>query len=412
MLLKRTPRAVGLALFLAIVSLLSPVAAASMLSGTVTDDAGQAAGRAEVVLEPVDGQGARSSAVASKMGTFLLDNVAPGRYHLAVRLAGKTLLAVQATAEKPDRSVAWKIDGALDPAKPPVLEVTDGLNVKVVLTVGAAVEMQTPEGTVLIAPQQALAQLVKRIQGGDCAGALPNLERLTTSFPDVARAQYLLAFCRAQTGATEPALASLAKLRELQPKFPGAALLEGQVLARGGKAAEAEAAMKREIDNAANPQVVAEAWIGLGLLHRDQGKDADAAAAFEQATSLAPARPEPYAELAGLYVKADQLDKATAVLDRAAEAGAASGPAWLSVGIAYYKKKDCAHAQEAMRAMIQIGGANGDLSTAYAVLGRCALRDGKTADGLASLRKSLDLDPGSSLSGETRQILQSYAGKK
>src|SRR6185369_13341629 len=123
---------------------------------------------------------------------------------------------------------------------------------------------------------------------------------------------------------------------------------------------------------------------------------------------------EPYAELSGLYAKADQLDKATAILDRAGEAGAAegTGPAWLAVGIEYYKKKDCAHAQESLRQTIQIGGASSDLSTAYAVLGRCALKDGKTADGVASLRKSLELDPASSLAAETKQILQSYAAKK
>lgn len=412
---KRTRRVAALRfLFLGLVSMFPRLAAGSMLSGTVADDAGQLAPKAEVAIEPVEGHGTRASTVSSKMGTFLLDNVASGRYRVVVRLEGKTLLKLQATAEKADKSVAWNLDGALDPAKPPILDITDGLSVKLAITVGAAVEMQTPEGTVLLAPQQALSQLVKSIQGGGCAGALPNLERLTTAFPDIAKAHYLKGFCQAQAGAVDPALVSLAKVQELQPKFPGAALLEGQVLARAGKAPEAEAAMKREIANAANPQVVADAWIGLGFLHRDQGKDADAVAAFEQAVPIAPSRPEPYAELSALYVKADQLDKATSILDKAGEAGAASGagPAWLGLGLAYYKKKDYPHAQESLREMIQLGGSSSDLSTAYAVLGRCALREGKTADGLASLRKSIEIDPASPLAGETRQLLQSYASKK
>src|SRR4029078_7214844 len=114
-------------------------------------------------------------------------------------------------------------------------------------------------------PRESLAVLFSRIRGGDCAVALPSLDRLTAAFPDIAKAHYLTGFCRAQTGATEPAaplsaegprrhaeraLAALSKVQQLQPKFPGAALLEGQVLARAGKPAEAEASMKREIANA------------------------------------------------------------------------------------------------------------------------------------------------------------------
>jgi tetratricopeptide (TPR) repeat protein len=402
-------------LFLLLAAALPRSASASMISGSVVDDdSGQPVSKVEVSIEPIEGKGSRVSTFTSKMGTFLLDGVAPGRYRIAVRVEGKALLRVEATAERADKSVAWKIEGALDPSKPPTFEMTDGLAVKGALAVGAAIEVATPEGTVLVAPQQALGLLVKRIQTGDCAGALPSLEKLIASYPDVPKAHYLSAFCNAQAGASDPALASLAKVRELQPKFPGAALLEGQVLARAGRIAEAEEAMKREIANAANPHVVADAWIALAILHRDQGKDAEASAAFDQAIAVAPARPEPYAELSGLYVKSDQLDKATAILDKAEEAGASAGagPAWLGVGLAYYKKKDCAHAQESLREMIRLGGSSGDLATAYAVLGRCALKEGKTAEGLASLRKSLDLDPGSSLATENRDLIQSYASKK
>ena len=125
--MKRPRRFAAPLLFLALASLQHPSALASMLSGTVTDDAGQAAAKAEVALEPVEGQGTRTSTLTSKMGTFLLDNVTAGKYRVSVRTEGKTLLSLAATAERQDKSVAWKIEGGFDPSKPPVLDVADGL---------------------------------------------------------------------------------------------------------------------------------------------------------------------------------------------------------------------------------------------------------------------------------------------
>jgi Tfp pilus assembly protein PilF len=274
---------------------------------------------------------------------------------------------------------------------------------------GAAVEVGGAGGKALVNPAQALGDVTRQVQEGRCAEAMPTLETLIAAQPAVAKAHYLAGFCNAQLGHPDRAVASLERTLELQPKFPGAALLEGQVLAGLGRNDDAEALLKREISNAGDPELVVDAWVALGILYRERGRNPEAIDAFRQVVALAPKRPEPYAELASLHMKADQLDKAAQILQQGHDAGAGSANAalLLNVGVAYYRKKAYREAQETFRSVIAGGASDRELGTAYALLGRCQLRDGKTAEARASLEKSLQLDASSDLAEETRQLLRS-----
>jgi tetratricopeptide (TPR) repeat protein len=374
------------------------------LFGTVRDESGQPVAKADVALEPIEGHGARVTATTNKMGNFLVDSIVPGDYRLRVAADGKAVLALEASAERVDKTVAWKIDGKIDPANPAKLAIADGLVVKCTATIGDAIEIDTAQGKILMSPQQALNDLARRAQSGDCAGALPSLERLTAT-STVPKAHYLAGFCQAQLGATDKSIASLSRVLELQPKFPGAALLMGQVLSRAGKAPEAEEAWKKEIATAANPDIVVESWMALAFQYRDAGKDADAVSAFEQVIAVAPSRKEGYAGLATLYVKSHELEKAASLLDRARAAGVVDPSSLVELGIAFFAGKDYTRSAALLKQAIDAGASGQDLGTAYAVLGRCELREGKKADALTALKKSLELSPSGKLADETRKLV-------
>jgi len=101
------------------------------------------------------------------------------------------------------------------------------------------------------------------------------------------------------------------------------------------------------------------------------------------------------------------LSKAEAVLTRAKDAGADNPEALLHVAISFFNKKDNAHAEAMCRRVIDGGKATPpDLASAYAILGRIQLNAGKIDDGVASLKKSLELDPKGRFAEQTTDILK------
>jgi Flp pilus assembly protein TadD len=261
-------------------------------------------------------------------------------------------------------------------------------------------------------PDQALTILTQQIQNGDCVGALPQLEKFVADNPTVGRAYYLAGYCDAVLERDDEALAALTKAQELEPAFAGTETLIGKIYARMNRLPEAEAAFRKELENASAPlEVQTDALLSLGAVLRDQGKDQDAIATFEKAKSLMPSRPEPYVELSALYAKVGQTDKAAAILDEAKQVGADDPVALLNVGISYLNKKDYTHAEAMFRRVIDSKASNADLAMAYGLLGQLQLRAGKTDDAVVSLKKCLELDPNGRLAKDTDDVLKALKKK-
>src|SRR5262249_6010702 len=147
--------------------------------------------------------------------------------------------------------------------------------------------------------------------------------------------------------------------------------------------------------------------IGDGSVLRDQKKSEEAIATFRKVIESDPTRPEPYIDLAGLHADLGQLDKAESILADAKAAGADDPSALLHVGITYFNKKDWAHAESRCRRVIDNGTVqDGDRASAYAILGRVQLNNGKTDEAVASLQKSLEIDPSGRFAAQTKEILK------
>jgi tetratricopeptide (TPR) repeat protein len=390
-------------------------AQAAKMYGVVTDESGQGVPDVKIILEPIAGEDGAKVQVASKgkKGAYFFGLIRPGTYSIKVDSPGNALLHLTAKGTVTDqarKAQEWSIDGRVNPDQPTKLRIEDAMDVKCDIVVGKAmaVPAATGGGTTSVTADQAYASIAQQVQKGDCAGALPQVDTFISANPEHGRAYYLKGFCSAVLEKNDEAIAALQKSVELDPTFAGSRTLLGKVYIREGKFGEAETVLKQELENAsAAPEVQVDAWLSLGGALREQKKTADAAAAFEKAIELAPSRPEAYVELSSLYADSGDLSKAEAVLGRAKDAGADDPQALLHVAISYFNKKDNAHAEAMCRRVIEGGKASPpDLASAYAILGRIQLNAGKMDDGVASLKKSLELDPKGRFAEQTTDILK------
>ena len=384
--------------------------------GTVSDETGAGVPTAKVVLQPLEG-GARVEVITKgKKGSYLIGIIRPGTYALKVEAPGLVVTSINAKAIGSDnkKEPVWTKSKRVQPDKPEEMKIEDGMEITCDVVLGKGTEIATASGEKTLATaDQALGVLTQRVQKGDCAGALAEIQAYTAANPTNARGQYLAGFCDAVLEKDDDALAALERARELEPAFAGTSTLIGKIHARNKRLPEAEAAFKKELENSSAPaEVQMDALLSLGGVQRDQGKDADAIATFEKAIVVAPTRPEAYLELSALYAKTGQADKASATLDKAKEMGADNPAAMLNVGISYFNKKDYAHAETIFRRVSESSAPNSDRGMAYALLGKLQLRDGKNADAIASFQKSLELDPTGRLAAETQETLKAIQPKK
>jgi tetratricopeptide (TPR) repeat protein len=380
--------------------------------GSVLDEQGQPVANAKVILEPI-GEGSRVEVVTKgKKGSFLIGIIRPGKYTFKVDAPGMVITHIKAKAmdRTKERNAApiWSKDEPVRSEQSAQMDIEDGMEITCDAVIGHAAEITTGSGGKAMAtPDQALVLLTQQVQKGDCVGALPQLEKFVADNPAAARAYYLQGYCDAVMERDDEALAALAKAQELEPAFAGTETLIGKIYARTKRFPEAEAAFRKELENTSAPvEVQVDALLSLGAVLRDEGKTQDAIASFEKAKALAPNRPEAYIELSALYAKAGQTEKAAAILDEAKQVGADDPVALLNVGISYLNKKDYAHAEAMFQRVIESKAGNEDLAMAYGLMGQLQLRAGKTDAAVASLKKSLELDPKGRLAADSEATLK------
>jgi tetratricopeptide (TPR) repeat protein len=406
-------RALTLAALCSATLLVVPSAQAQQtrFQGKVTDASGQPVANATIHLEPTDGAGNKTEAKTKKKGDFFLGLVRPGNYKISIEAPdGQVVTSIKAhSIEIGKKENAWEVDQKIGPNAPVTLDFKDGHEVVAEFVVGTpqAAAVQSGSG-------DALAGAVQKVQSGDCAGALPEIEAARTATPDNARAHYLAAFCQERTGDHEKALAAIDRALEVQPDFAGGSLLRGRVLRAMNRMEDAEAAYKKEIETTQHESVRNDAWGALAVLYKDAGRTDDAIAAFEKIVELQPTRGEAYMELSALYGKKGDRAKQAEALERAKGAGATADPAaLLNVGIGHMND---GHYTEAMQVFQQVidtpGVAAADQAMAWGLLGRCQLNANQMDEGMASLQKAIDLDPSGSMAEENKQILAALQQEK
>jgi tetratricopeptide (TPR) repeat protein len=116
---------------------------------------------------------------------------------------------------------------------------------------------------------------------------------------------------------------------------------QGQVLARSGKSAEAQAAFAKAL--AIDPYNL-QALYGRGLVYQGEKQHAEAIADFSAAHGLSPQRADPLVARATSYLALDKVKEAAIDLDEAVQAEPNNAQAWSTRGLAYERLGDKAKA--------------------------------------------------------------------
>ena len=113
--------------------------------------------------------------------------------------------------------------------------------------------------------------------------------------------------------------------------------VQGQALARSGKADEALAQFEKAL--ALDPYNV-QALNGRGLIHQGEKRHAEAIEDFSAAHGLVPQRADPLVARATSYLALDKLKEAAGDLDEAVQSEPNNAHAWSMRGLAYEKLGD------------------------------------------------------------------------
>jgi tetratricopeptide (TPR) repeat protein len=379
---------------------------AARVSGRVVDSSGKPVGQAEVVLQPAGHRGVRLSTVTDAGGAFRFDSVFAATYRVRAAYPGLVMRLVEAAAlVGGNPQPVWELNRPVDPLAPPEIRVADGQRIRYHIVLA-----RPDEDPLQLATQGSLDRLSAAVQQGRCGEVLPVLEDYRAAFPHQARAHYLTGYCRASLGQPEEGAVALREALALSPQLSGASLLLGQILLQGGQAEEAATWLRREAEGGTDPALRHEAWVALGFLHRDRGQAPAAIEALENAIRLRPDRPEAYGALAELYLKTGDPAKVEETIARSRQAGPADIGPLLNVAIGRINAEDYEAASAMLGRALELAGSDEHRAMAYALLGRCQLRQNRGQEGITSLRRSLELDGDGTFAEECRRLLRQLGG--
>lgn len=374
----------------------------AVVRGVVRDAGGSAVSEAVVSLEPANDEGVKFSASSNRAGAFLFGAVRPGRYAVRAEAPGLVLALVEGSARADGNSgAAWQVDEAPRPDSPVVISISEGQDVELLLRVEKGLSL----GGRTLTAGQALDTALSSIQAGNCTRAGEELKALLAVDPEIPKAQYLLGFCRGSSGDADGAIEALDRALALKPGYPGASLLKAQILAGAKRIPEAEAAFRAEIGAAGRPQLVRDAWWGLGLLLRDAGRLTEAVGAFEQAAQAG--KPEAWIEVAEMRRSGGDFPGAEEALARAAGAGAPVAKPLLNLGVSLFNERRYSDAVRVFRQASECDDATpADAAMAFGLLGKTLLASAKPAEAREALKRSLEIAPQGEFAGEAKKLLE------
>lgn len=295
-------------------------------------------------------------------------------------------------------------DGAVDPANPIVpLSVPNEANtVQVVVAMGPPPAQQQqaagPTGAIDVQDAQLKQQLraaVEAIQANNFDQGLVLVDGLLEKRgdmkpEDLASVLYMRAFCLYQLKREADAEPALVEALKLRPELVPALDLLGPIYVHQKRYAEAQDVFQKDAAQTEDPVRKSQLLLNLGLVIREQGKDADAVAPLEQAKQLAPDDANIIVQLADLYT----------ALGRGAEAEQLMGGSNLppeqaavlrfNMAVAFMKAKKWAEAEGQFRKSIEL---NPQMPEAHRYLAECLLRTGKRAEAVTELEEYLKLAP-------------------
>ncbi len=294
-------------------------------------------------------------------------------------------------------------EGAVDPANPIVpLSVPNEANtVQVVIAMGPPPAQQQAAGqpgsidVQDAALKQQLRAAVEAIQANNFDLGLTTVDGLLQKRDamkpeDLASVLYMRAFCLYQLKRETEAEPALTEALKLRPDLVPALDLLGPIYVHQKRYAEAQDVFQKDVAQTEDPAKKSQLLLNLGLVLREQGKDADAVAPFEQAKQLAPDDPNVIVQLADLYTAMGRGQDAEQLMGGSNLPPDQAAVLRFNMAVAFMKAKKWAEADAQFRKCIEL---NPQMPEAHRYLAECLLRTGKRAEAVTELEEYLKLAP-------------------
>lgn len=368
---------------------ITPALAQGQLRGTIVDQDGNPVKGVEVKMIPDATDLTVLKVKSNKKGKFVFGLVRPNNYRLVAFAEGMRIYHIDANRAEPDDDSAWNYANDVPAgAELPRFTMTGVSSVRYDLKLKPSEGGPGEFGTGI--PVSTTTVIIEMIQGGQVDEAVAELERNIAEKPDNATLYYLMGFAQLAGGHSDEAEAAAEKTLELDPGFEGANLLMGKALESKGDFEGAAEYFEAEADMAVDETVVRDSLLALAVAHEQLGNEAEAMAALERVAELGSDQAGIYRELADLYLRNGETDKARAMLDKLEELGAADPMILYNIGAERFNANDFQGAAELFQEAVEI---DPTFAEGYLRLGYARLNLGDTAGAAEALKEYLELSP-------------------
>jgi tetratricopeptide (TPR) repeat protein len=248
-----------------------------------------------------------------------------------------------------------------------------------------------PEPAPVEAPRSAdLTEANALVREQDYAGAESLLASLQAEYPGDFRVLFMRGEVLLALQKPAEALPILAEAAEIDGSKPRLQFQLGTAHQMSGETDEALSAFEREIENNEDPAIKVMSHLNRMVIFRERRKWPDAAKEMTAVLELQPTRSDDYGELATLFLRAGNTEKAAKALENGADHGFSSAQHHYDVAARYLESEQLDASIRQFRKAVAL---RPDMARAERDLGRALNRAGRLEEALSHLERYLELKP-------------------
>jgi tetratricopeptide (TPR) repeat protein len=394
---------------LVLAALAAPALAEGQLRGTTKDADGKPLQGVEIKLVPSKEEFTTLITTSNKKGKFVIGMIRPDNYRLVAFAPGMRITRVDANVAVPDDDSLWAFhDEVPQGAELPFFLITGLSKVDYDIVFEPHDGEPGAYGTGLpVSPTKVILGLMNE---GKTDEAVEVIRRNLKDNPESEVFNYLLAFVLRMEGRPDEALVAVDRSLETDPLFEGANLLKGKILEDQGDVERALEFFQTEADSANSVEVQRDALLALAVAYENLDRQSDAIEALERLIEVAPDHVGAYKELADLYTRRGDSEKAQEMMDEVFALGAADPRLLYNLGAERFNASEF---EEAADYFVQAIEADPEFRDAYLRLAYTRLNLGDTDGAMESLEQYIELSTEETQEVQTaRAILQQLQSKK
>ncbi len=388
----------SLLILLLVPFLVSNLAVAQMLTGTVQDKDNNPIADATVILEPLDKDLSYLKMKSNDKGSVFIGQIRRGKYYTKVSKEGYALYHLDVDIQDKKKKSLWKFNGkVLSDQDLPTVVFKRGDHVKCLFTLAKAEEIQKEFQLTELSSVDTL------ISQGKQEEAKIKLESYSQSILEDAELYSFYGYLLNKLKEFDKAQTFLEKALALNPDQPDAHFFLGTTYAEKGMTEKAMEEIQKELNITQENHIRNKCYLYLGVLNRELGNKEEAIASFKKALEINPEDVDSYMDLLSLYMEKKDLKAAEEIIAKLEEMGGEDATFYYNMAVEFWNKKDMEHSITYFRKTIEI---DPNFALAYKNIGLALFSMGKIEESKKHLEKYLEFDLDPNEAADIRSILQ------